>query len=228
MTAFICFKIDYPLFLNQFNYLSPFLSFSAHQQEKCKTVADVGFILDSSFSLRNEYSDEKRFVKELASTLGITDYGNRASVVTFSSESKLSIKFNDHFMTEAFNRAVDGIPLMGQQTRIDKALRTVQKYMFSEVNGARPYVPHILILLTDGSQTYRSGAENPAIAAQELRDSGVILFVIGIGSDKLDTNEMKNIAGNDNNVFVAKDFKELITKEFVEKISGKTCSVASE
>lgn len=131
-------------------------------------------------------------------------------------------------MTEAFNRAVDGIPLMGQQTRIDKALRTVQKYMFSEVNGARPYVPHILILLTDGSQTYRSGAENPAIAAQELRDSGVILFVIGIGSDKLDTNEMKNIAGNDNNVFVAKDFKELITKEFVEKISGKTCSVASE
>ena len=51
-----------------------------------RSTADVGFILDSSGSLRNEYDKEKQFLKQLAAAFGIkpTPDGSRAGVVTFS------------------------------------------------------------------------------------------------------------------------------------------------
>ena len=91
---------------------------------------DVGYILDSSGSLREKYADEKYFLKTLTSKFDLTNNDVRASVVTFSSWSELSIKFSDHNTTESFNTAVDAIPLIGFQTRIDKALQLAQKEMF--------------------------------------------------------------------------------------------------
>ena len=65
--------------------------------KKCRTVVDVGFILDSSGSLKDDYQNEKDFLKNLAGTFGISKDGSRASVITFSYYSDLSILFKDHF-----------------------------------------------------------------------------------------------------------------------------------
>ena len=73
----------------------------------------------------------------MASEVIISDNGYRGSVVTFSSTAELSIKFSDHKEISTFNAAVDSIPLMGYQTRIDKALRLTQSQMFTRRNGAR-------------------------------------------------------------------------------------------
>ena len=58
---------------------------------------------------------------------------------------------------------MDAIPLMGRTTRIDKALRMAQKELFKEVNGGRSDVQDLLILLTDGTQTPGSDAEEPGL-----------------------------------------------------------------
>ena len=62
----------------------------------CESVVDVGFILDSSGSLANDYDKEKDFLKTLAATFGVSDQGSRAGVITFSYYTEHSIKLNDY------------------------------------------------------------------------------------------------------------------------------------
>jgi hypothetical protein len=95
----------------------------APPQPTCSAKVDVGFILDSSGSLRNDYQREKDFLISLAAAFGVTQDNARASVVTFSYFSDLSIKFNDYSDIISFAGAVDAIPLMGSTTRIDRASR---------------------------------------------------------------------------------------------------------
>ena len=111
---------------------------------------------------------------------------------------------------------------MGGHTRIDKALRLAQNEMFTEKNGARLGIPKLIILLTDGSQTWTDGSEDPIVVSEELRKSGVNVVVVGIGS-RVNSKELKAMAGRDDRVFSADSFEQLVTDEFVEKISSSTC-----
>lgn len=189
----------------------------------CKTKVDVGFILDSSGSLRNDYDREKAFLKTLATAFGISADGSRAGVVTFSYYTEHSIKLNDYTDATSFNEAVDKIPLMGSTTRIDKALRLTQKEMFSFANGARAGVPKLLILLTDGSQTQDAGAEHPGDVAEELRKDGVNILVVGIGKG-VNNTELNHIAGSEANAFTADSFDELVAGDFVRQIKDTSCT----
>ena len=191
----------------------------------CKAIIDLGFVLDSSGSLANDYHKEKDFLKALAGSFGISADGSRAGVVTFSSRAEHSIKMNEHVNINSFNTAVDNIALMGFQTRIDIALRLTQKELFAIQNGGRPNVQKILILLTDGSQTPTPGAEDPGDIADEIRNAGITVLVVGIGAN---TNpaELKDMAGgNDDKVFSAKSFDELVSADFISNIAGSTCVV---
>ena len=182
-------------------------------------MANIGFIVDSSGSLRRDYSKEKEFVKEIATSFGLGDAGSRAGVITFSYEAKLSIGIDQFSNVNDFNKAVDDIPLMGYTTRIDKALQLAKEKLFL---GSRKDAANILILLTDGSQTPDKDAVNPAIIAKELTDDSTKLIVIGIGKG-VKVNELRNIAGNPSNVYLAKDFDLLRSSKFVQKISGVMC-----
>lgn len=189
----------------------------------CDAVVDIGFILDSSGSLRNEYDKEKDFLKTLAATFGVSANASRAGVVTFSYYTEHSIKLNDHFDLNSFNAAVDKIPLMGSTTRIDKALRLTQKEMFRFANGARPGIPKLLFLLTDGSQTQDAGAEDPGDVADELRKDGINIIVIGVGKG-VNNTELAHIAGGSGNAYSAASFDELIASDFVKEVKTKSCS----
>jgi hypothetical protein len=105
------------------------LSWEAVDAQRCNV--DLGFILDSSGSLRNDYQREKDFLKQIATEFGITESGSRAGVVTFSFDAELSIRLNDFYNQLSFDAAVDAIPLMGSITRIDRALRLAQRELFS-------------------------------------------------------------------------------------------------
>ena len=190
----------------------------------CKAKIDVGFILDSSGSLRNDYQREKDFMKVLASSFGISPDGSRAGVVTFSYNAEHSIKLNDYDDLMSFNKAVDKIPLMGSTTRIDKALRLTQRELFSLSNGARPGIPKILVLLTDGSQTEDADAVDPGSIADELRAQGIKVLVIGIGGG-VNQTELLHLGGGQANTFSAASFDELVSSSFIKKVMEKKCEV---
>ena len=198
--------------------------FLSAKKPKCKAKVDVGFILDSSGSLRNDYQNEKNFLKSLAGAFGVSKNDSRAGVITFSYYSEHSIKLKDHTDITSFNAAVDAIPLMGSTTRIDKALRLTQNELFTLENGARPGIPKILILLTDGSQTQDAGAEDPGDISNELRQAGVTVLVVGIGSGTNQT-ELDHMAGGADNAFSAASFDELIGGEFINTLTERSCEV---
>jgi len=187
----------------------------------CKAKVDIGFVLDSSGSLRNDYDKEKDFLKALAATFGVSETGARAGVVTFSYYTEHSVKLSDHTDLAGFNDAVDKIPLMGSTTRIDKALRLTQKEMFTIGNGGRPGVSKVLIVLTDGSQTQDAGAEDPGDVAAELRDSGIRVIAVGIGKG-INTTELAHIEAK--NVYSASSFDELISDAFLKSVSRSSCA----
>lgn len=186
---------------------------------KCENVANIGFIMDSSGSLRRDYGKEKEFVKELAQSFEIGEAGSRAGVVTFSYNAEVSIRMDEFKKLADFKKAVDSIPLMGYTTRIDKALRLAKGKLMI---GARKDAPKLVFLLTDGSQTKDSDAVDPAVLAKELRDDGIKLIVIGVGKGtKLD--ELERIAGVPSNVYMANDFNELMSSVFVQNVAKAGC-----
>lgn len=186
-------------------------------------MIDIGFLLDSSGSLKNNYQDEKDFIKYIVSKLPVAKGDARAAVITFSHYVHHDIKFNSFIKdTKGFNKALDAIPLMNTVTRIDKALKFAHNEMFLEENGHRAGVPKVLILLTDGSQTKRPDSEDPAAIAAKLRQTGVHLLVVGMGR-RVIPSELLRIADVESNVFFQPSFDKLTSNEFVGKVLDKTC-----
>ena len=196
-------------------------------KSSCELVADVGFILDSSGSMSRDYGKEKQILKKVAALFGISSSKSRAGVVTFSYFSELSIKLSDHSNISSFNQAVDNIPLMGSTTRIDRALRLAQKELFSLANGGRTNVTKLLILLTDGTQTPDSGAEDPGDVADELRADGINIFAVGIGNG-INQTELAEIAGSPQNVYSASSFDEIVGDNFTTLREKITCKKGND
>ena len=188
----------------------------------CRAKVDVGFILDSSGSLRNEYHKEKDFLKAVANAFDISADGSRVGVVTFSFNAEHSIKLKDHSDKSSFNAAVDAIPLMGSTTRIDRALRLTQKELFAAENGGRKNVPKILVLMTDGSQTADADAEDPGKISEELRKAGIELIVLGIGKG-VDKEELDHMAGGKGKAYSAASLDDLNNGDFVSKLTSQSC-----
>ncbi|XP_065672706.1 uncharacterized protein LOC101240329 isoform X2 [Hydra vulgaris] len=189
----------------------------------CDPIVDVGFIIDSSGSLRDQYHQEIEFLINLAKTFNISKNGAHAGVITFSSRAVLNIKLNQYYDQEQFEFAIDEIAYMGYVTRIDLALRKALE-MFDEINGARKNIPQLLFLLTDGEQYAGDGVvdENPANVAQLVRDRGIEIIAVGIGSG-VNQSELNTITGSTEKVFLAENFDELINKNFLKRIKDGTC-----
>merc|ERR1712168_1643541 len=166
----------------------------------CSSVADVAFILDSSGSLRTEYHKEKDFLKRVVSTFGLSEDGFRAGVVTFSHGADISIKFNNHYDSDSFNRAVDHIPLVGSITRIDLALQKTEE-LFTKENGARVYASEFVVLITDGSQTRLPGAADPCALT--------------------DQKALECMAGGPEHSHKAKSFDELLRGSYVDEVKNE-------
>ncbi len=208
----------------KFNLLS-----GVEVETRCQTTADVGFVVDSSGSVKTEYKKEKEFVKLLSEKLQLFKFedGLRGAVVLFSKDANLAIKFSDLNRLSDFQDAVERLPLMGSITRIDKALKVAYRDMFSAVNGARKNISKLLILLTDGKQTVESDSISPSEAIRPFHQAGITVIVIGIGP-AVDPVELKSMVVDPKNVYLAKDFNELKSGEFVTSIFEKSCSVPSK
>ena len=192
------------------------------KRAKCNGVADVGFIVDSSGSLRRDYSKEKDFVNLLAENLNISRLGSHVSVVLFSYYAELKIKFSDYTNIDDFKSAVNALPLMKSTTRIDKALKTAYDEMFNERNGMRVRVPKVLVLLTDGEQTKDRDAVAPSKVVQRFHDAGIKVVVVGIGRS-VNPSELRTLVRAEKDLFLAKDFDQLKSLDFVDSITGTTC-----
>ena len=94
--------------------------------------------------------------------------------------------FDQHYTQSEVIAAIEGIKYPGGGTKTGKALLKAKEALFDA--SARAGVPNIACMLTDGRSTDNIGAP-----AQKLRDSGVTVISIGMGTN-YDLEQLREIA----------------------------------
>lgn len=130
------------------------------------TKADVLFVMDSSGSIsKDDYKKEKEFVKQLANIFDISTNQARASVIIYDDNPKLIFGFEDELDNRNVSTVIQSLQHLKGHTRIDKAL-AVAENVFTD---ARPTVPRIAFILTDGKQTADFDAKPLDVASKPLK-----------------------------------------------------------
>ena len=152
-------------------------------------------------------------------TLNIAPDKSRVSVVSFgSTPAPPSIRFEaDYTNIETLLRAVDVVPYIGGQKRLDKALLFAARVL----SKGRADATKILLVLTDGKQPL--GDESLSEAAKPLHEIGAIVNVIGAG-ENVDMGELGKITSRPDDLFYSRTFDNLfrqVPMVYEQIISGK-------
>ncbi|XP_028390644.1 uncharacterized protein LOC114515560 [Dendronephthya gigantea] len=187
----------------------------------CTERIDLGFILDSSGSIsRYSYDKTKSFVKDLTNFFTISQNSTRVSVMSYASWTTLHFPFSRVFGTrQDLYSAIDNIPYSGGGTNTHLALLRAYTDMFNAKNGSRlTGVKKVLIVFTDGQSS--GHVYQPS---QQLKNIGVVIYSIGIGSG-IRMSELRTMASPpaNNHVFLLSNFHELSTLE--KNISHSACN----
>ena len=85
-----------------------------------------------------------------------------------------------------------------------------------------PVIPLRLCYKIKGEQTQTGDNENPALVADDLRRMGVTVIVVGMGGIK--KSELDRIGRG--NAYTADTFHQLVSKEFIGKLTNRTCEIS--
>jgi hypothetical protein len=201
------------------------------------TVGDIGFIIDSSYSVGGwdgtgpdgkGWQMELLFVQEFARVFKIKQGGIHLSLGWFSESAEMSIDFNKFTDSQSFIDAVPKTYYEGSITRIDLAMQLASNEMFSAKRGARSNVPKTLIFLTDGSQTYRRQVRakvEPTQYAKVVRDMGITIISIGVPDSwgRIKNDELVGLAGDSRLTYTKDTFEEIFSNTFMTKIAKISC-----
>lgn len=182
--------------------------------------------MDASNSIaETNFQKQKDFVKGVANSFVFAKDQAMAGVITYSTNAHLSIPLGKYLSVEDFKLAVDNIPYILGQTRIDKALKSAHNNLFSRRVGIRSGFPKVMIILTDGVQTQDPDAVPLNKAVIPLRQNGVKIFAIGVGP-YIKEDELRLMVESPGDVFTVKDFDELLQKTYI--IAQRTCKRVEE
>ena len=99
----------------------------------------MAFLLDASASLRaRNFNKQKLFVQRIVSEIfPVSPDGNRIGVIQYSTSAKVEIHFDDYFVNKSLNNAIQNIPYLNGDSRIDLGLKLARDDLFKTSNGAR-------------------------------------------------------------------------------------------
>ena len=148
------------------------------------TPSDIVFLIDTSREVRHsDLAKQKEFVKRMAKYFGVAPANSHAAVMAYSDTTRLIAGFSHYTRGENFNDVVDSVSLTGGRRKIDQALERAG----DTLTEARPSVPKIIVLLTQGRQAHEFGFPRLQVASRRLRDFGANLYVMGVGVKHYDT-----------------------------------------
>ncbi len=160
--------------------------------------ADIVLVLDTSSSMTGpKLADAKDAAISFARLLDLAPGRDQVAVVRFDTDAELVAELGGG--RAVVERAIGALETR-RGTHIDKGLRNALEELQSprRIEDNTP----VMVLLTDGRQTGREGAE--LIAAQEVRNDGIRLYTIGLGSD-VDEAALVEMAGNRSRYHFAPD-----------------------
>ncbi|XP_043922855.1 collagen alpha-1(XIV) chain isoform X2 [Protopterus annectens] len=190
----------------------------------CKTsaIADIVILVDGSWSIgRLNFKLVRTFLENLVSAFTVSSDQIRIGLAQYSADPRTEWHLNTFSTKEALLDAVRNLPYKGGNTLTGYALTYILKHSFKPEAGARPGVPKIGILVTDGKSQ-----DDVIPPAKSLRDAGIELFAIGVKN--ADLNELKEIASDpdESHVYNVADFS--IMNSIVEGLTKTVCTRVEE
>lgn len=148
-------------------------------KKKCKPTskAEVAIVLDSSTSVGpDNWKTQLSFVQNLLRPLHIAPNGDRVGLVTFNTYAKVEFGLTKYKSYVEVATAVKNAEFTEGITATGDALQLARTKILS---AARPGVPKILFLVTDGKKNF---GVDPIAEAGVLKKQGVKLITVGITS----------------------------------------------
>uniref|UniRef100_A0A803V2B4 Matrilin 2 n=1 Tax=Ficedula albicollis TaxID=59894 RepID=A0A803V2B4_FICAL len=180
---------------------------------------DLVFIIDSSRSVRHyDFEKVKEFILTILQFLDISPDATRVGLIQYGSTVKQEFSLKTFRRKQDIERAVRRMMHLATGTMTGLALQYAVNIAFSETEGARPLrqnVPRIIMIVTDGRP------QDPvAEIAAKARNSGILIFAIGVG--RVDLNTLKSIGSepHEEHVFLVANFSQIetLTSAFQTKL----------
>uniref|UniRef100_A0ACB8FED2 Matrilin-2 n=1 Tax=Sphaerodactylus townsendi TaxID=933632 RepID=A0ACB8FED2_9SAUR len=171
---------------------------------------DLVFVIDSSRSVRPyDFEKVKEFILTILQFLDISPDITRVGLIQYSSTIKNEFSLKTFKKRQDVERAVKRMMYLATGTMTGLAIQYAMSIAFSESEGARPLsqnVPRIIMIVTDGRP------QDPvAEVAAKARNSGILVFAIGVG--RVDMNTLKSIGSepHEEHVFLVANFSQIET-----------------
>ncbi|KAK3277019.1 hypothetical protein CYMTET_14942, partial [Cymbomonas tetramitiformis] len=183
----------------------------------CDTAIDLMLVVDGSNSIDSTSWDEAvDFCSQLIDSFKVSYNESHVGLTQFSKFGRLEQSIS--YVKADIERSIDFLRnnQMRMGTCIGGGLEVGQGDL--KANG-RKGVPHLMILMTDGKNNV---APNPIRVADDIKDSGTEIFVIGVSS-AVDPQELESIASSptSKHMYYASDFADL--KRLISEITHVTC-----
>nr|XP_021516180.1 matrilin-2 isoform X3 [Meriones unguiculatus] len=184
--------------------------------------ADLVFIIDSSRSVNtHDYAKVKEFILDILQFLDIGPDVTRVGLLQYGSTVKNEFSLKTFKRKSEVERAVKRMRHLSTGTMTGLAIQYALNIAFSEAEGARPLrenVPRVIMIVTDGRPQ-----DSVAEVASKARDTGILIFAIGVG--QVDMNTLKAIGSEPHNdhVFLVANFSQI--ESLTSVFQNKLCTV---
>lgn len=174
---------------------------------------DLMMVFDGSGSIAGEdFQRMQDFVRQMISSLPISDTATQIGVVQFSSNAQLEQALSSDGSTIIQTTA------QMQQLRGDTNIVAGMEIAYEDLLNGRDSVDKIMIVLTDGEHTE---AGDPITVSRTLENSGVEVLAIAVGISDLD--EVADIAGSDQDLYFIDNITGL--EQILDVLLRDVCSV---
>ncbi|XP_045081811.1 matrilin-2 isoform X3 [Coregonus clupeaformis] len=180
-------------------------------------VMDLVFVIDGSKSLGPaNFELVKQFVNGIVDSLDVSGIGTHVGLLQYSTKVRTEFTLGQYTSGQDINRAVSRMQYMGRGSMTGAALRHMFEYSFSAKEGARPDMPWVSIVFTDGRSQ-----DDVSKWAAKAKDAGINIYAIGVG--KAIEEELREIASepDDKHLYYAEDFSHM--GEIADKLKTRIC-----
>ena len=165
----------------------------------CRANMDLGFLIDSSYSLRRSgrgiFRLLTRNIARLLYSLRISTKETRVGIVTYASKPKPLFRFNRFFRASSMLSVIRRIRPQRGPLRIGKALHYTRRYLFRRRRQCGR--KRVLVVFASARSVDRVQR-----AGRVLKRIGIEVFVVAIGR-RTSKTQLYQIATNGLHVFTA-------------------------
>ena len=183
---------------------------------------DLVWILDQSGSVgRSNHRLALQFISNVHNFFEIGLERTRVGMVTYSTRSRIAFDLDDLTTRTSLQRVVSRISYPGGYTRTAQALRDTRTLFNESIGwGVRPSsegIPRVAVLITDGKSNLEPLDDEP----QLLKDSGVVVYSVGIANFDLD--ELLEISSDPDELYVYLLGRYTDAASFVDLLGATLC-----